>query len=91
MDRVQKGGIVLTQGNKQFWQRNDLPQQQDDVIIVLEPKYHQNPDLLAFDAYGSSKLEWLILQFNNITDPWKQFVTGSQIRLMTVTRALSYS
>lgn len=91
MDRITKGGTILTNGTKQFWQKNDIEHQQDDTIVTLEPKYHQNPDLLAFDIYGTSKLEWLILQFNDITDPWKQFVTGASIRLMTVTRALSYS
>lgn len=91
MDRITRGGTVLVQDSKRFWQRIIIPQQRDDVVIKLEPKYHQNPDLLAFDAYGTSKLEWLILQFNDITDPWNQFVTGAMIRLPTVTRALSYS
>ena len=88
--RQNKGGKILTDGNKQFWKRDVIPQALTDFNITLDAKYDQNPDLLSEDLYGTTKLEWLILQFNNIIDPWTEFRTGSTIRLMVKTRALEY-
>ena len=33
-----------------------VPEDSDDVIYEIQSQYHQRPDLLAYDMYGSSKI-----------------------------------
>ena len=41
-----------------------VPEDSDDVIYEIQSQYHQRPDLLAYDMYGSSKLWWVYAQRN---------------------------
>jgi len=86
MDRLTKGGDVIKENNKQFWIGKKYDFHYTDVIIQLSPKYDTQPDLLAHDFYGSSTYEWLILYYNNISDPWTEFKTGTTIRLPNLNR-----
>lgn len=89
MDRITNGGSVVTENGKSFWKRREFLRHTDDTVFVITPKYHQNPDLLAYELYGNSKYEWLILQYNNITNPWKEFITGKSIQLMQKARVIN--
>ena len=42
---------------------------QYSIRIELEQKYHQKPNLFAYDYYGSSELEWLVLFISGIGSP----------------------
>jgi|TARA_B100002019_G_scaffold105051_1_gene90312 hypothetical protein len=58
-----------------------VPEDSDDVIYEIQSQYHQRPDLLAYDMYGSSKLWWVYAQRNmdTLKDPVYDFQTGLSI------------
>ena len=60
-----------------------VPKNASDKLIILDAKYHQRLDLLAFDEYGSSRVWWLIALRNIdvIEDPIKDFKQGLKIYL----------
>lgn len=45
----------------------------NSIKVQLTPqekiKYYYNPDLLAYDIYGSTELDFIIMQMNGIIDP----------------------
>jgi hypothetical protein len=58
-----------------------VPEDSDDIIYEIQSQYHQRPDLLAYDMYGSSKLWWVYAQRNmdTLKDPVYDFQTGLSI------------
>lgn len=60
-----------------------IPRFADDELFEIEPRYHQRPDLLAFDLYGTPKLWWVFAARNPsaLKDPLFHFVTGNKIFL----------
>ena len=86
---VQGGSTVKFPKRIGWWERKELPVDTSDVAITITTRYHKRPDLLAFDAYGSSRLAWLVLQFNNIVDLNEEFVAGKVIKLPTKSRVLT--
>lgn len=53
----------------------------DDIYYTIEPMYHQRPDLLAYDLYGTPKLWWVFTQRNMdvLEDPVFDFQVGTNI------------
>ena len=53
--------------------------------ITVGPKYHQRPDVMAYDLYGNSKLWWVFAQFNQdeLIDPILDFKSGLEITVPT--------
>lgn len=41
----------------------------ENITPVQIARYKYNPDLLAYDVYGSTQLEFIVLYCNNIIDP----------------------
>lgn len=64
-----------------WWDRTIFATSVDDVQLIIGPKYHQKPHLVANDIYGKSDLMWFVLQYNNIIDVTTEFVTGITITL----------
>ena len=60
-----------------------IPKSVDDDIYIIDARYHERPDLLAYDRYGSSRLWWVFALRNPdlIEDPIRDFKSGLQIRL----------
>jgi len=58
-----------------------VPEDSDDVKYEIQPQYHQRPDLLAYDMYGSPKLWWVFAQrnMNELKDPIYDFRAGLNI------------
>jgi len=50
--------------------------------MVLEAKYNQRPDKLAFDLYGNAKLWWVFAEINQdkLVDPIIDFKSGITIK-----------
>lgn len=87
MGRYGYGGSTVDFGNRLgWWDRRILPLSPTDVTIKISSKYAKRPDLLAYDLYGSSTLQWLILQYNTILDINSEFVEGVSITVPTKTR-----
>lgn len=58
-----------------------VPADDDDVLYEIQSQYHQRPDLLAYDMYGTPKLWWVYTQRNMdlLKDPVYDFKTGVSI------------
>ena len=55
----------------------------------IDPKFHMRPDLLAYEAYGSSRLWWVFTALNpdKLKDPIFDFTSGTTIKLLSKERA----
>lgn len=53
----------------------------DVQTIEISSKYHQRPDVLAFDLYGNAKLWWVFAEYNqdSLIDPIVDFTSGKKI------------
>ncbi len=58
----------------------------DDEYWTIEPKYHQRPDKLAHELYGSESLYYVFLLANIdlMDDPVFDFIEGMEIRVPSV-------
>lgn len=80
--RFVQGGTTEMNGNKLgWWEREEISQSPDDLIITIPNRFDRRPDVLAQQMYGNPRLQWLILQYNNIVDLNTEFIAGKQIRL----------
>lgn len=86
---IQGGGVESYPNRIGWWERVQYQFSDSDVELTLPAKYNKRPDLVAFEMYGSSRLQWLILQYNNIIDINTEFVTGKTIRLPLRSRVYS--
>lgn len=66
-----------------IWKPLDITSSKDDRTYIIETKYHERPDLLAFELYGTTELFWVFWQFNKdaIEDPIHDFVSGLEIKI----------
>lgn len=89
--RMLDGGISEIKGNKiGWWERRTLQKNSvTDRIILITEKYDKRPDLMARDYLGSTRLMWIVLQYNNIVDIEQEFVLGKEVIIPSRTRAES--
>ncbi len=88
--RYVQGGLTDVFVNRTgWWDGYQLTTAADDITLVLTPRYHRRPDLLAFDMYGKSTLMWLVLQYNLIVDINTEFVIGATVTLPSKSRVFS--
>ncbi len=88
--RYVQGGTTDVYPNRLgWWDRTAIASATDDTTILLPAKYNLRPDLLAYDVYGKSVLQWVILQFNAIVDINTEFVTGATIVVPSSARVYS--
>lgn len=87
--RYVQGGTVTNVGKRlSWWERRVYASSPTDVKLTLIAKYNRRPDLLAYDLYGKSNLQWFILQYNTISDI-TTFEQGLQLVLPTRSRLFS--
>lgn len=85
--RYVQGGTVDVNGNRLgWWERKVFSKSPTDVTYTITAKYAHRPDLLAFDLYGRSTLQWIIMQYNNVSDLYEDFKVGDTIVLPTRSR-----
>ena len=85
--RFVQGGTAELKGNRLgWWERKILPKSSSDVEYIVTRKYAGRPDLLAYDMYGRASLQWLVMQFNNVSDIHVDFIEGTKIMLPTRSR-----
>lgn len=79
--RYLQGGKAYQVGSKiGWWERYPLAVDPDAADITIDSVLAGRPDILAYQLYGTSKLEWVILQYNNIVDIQESFSVGSIIK-----------
>lgn len=64
-----------------WWERRPMKFQDDDIIITLDRRLANRPDIISDDVYGTPAYMWLVLQYNTIMDPIEELVVGATIRL----------
>ncbi len=70
----------------EWWNKTLLSNDPTDVTYILEKKFENRPDLLAYSFYGDPYLWWVICQYNAILDFNIDFVEGLVLRIPTKTR-----
>jgi hypothetical protein len=85
--RYIQGGLTDVLPNRLgWWERRLLDTNVTDIEYIIEPKYHNRPDKLSSDLYGTPFYQTFILQYNNILDDLTEFVEGNKILLPTPQR-----
>lgn len=87
--RMLNGGETEIKGNKLgWWERKHLPKEgATDIEVKIDEEYVGRPDLVAFDFLGTTRLMWLVLQYNDIVDINEEFALGKIIVVPSPTRA----
>lgn len=70
------------------WTPRDILADTTDLQFVIDNKYHQRPDLLAYDLYGSPTYWWVFMVRNLdvIRDPIWDMTSGTIIFAPTKAR-----
>jgi hypothetical protein len=90
LSRYVQGGLTDVYPTRLgWWDGVTFTTASDDLKFVLQSRYHQRPDLLAYDTYGKSTLMWVVLQYNAIVDINEEFITGVPIILPSKSRLFS--
>lgn len=85
--RYVQGGTVDVKGNKLgWWEREIFTRSPTDITYTISAKYACRPDLLAYDLYGRSTLQWFVMQYNHVSDVFEDFKEGTTIVLPTRAR-----
>jgi len=79
---LQGGTTDINKKRLGWWERfifekNDV----NDVKVYISNRYAQRPDLVAYDYYGNPKLEWIVLQYNDMVDTLEEFTAGKTITI----------
>lgn len=63
------------------WVPRKVPANVNDKTVTIDAKYHQRPDLMAFDYFGTPNLWWIfaVRNVDIINDPIFDHVSGIQI------------
>lgn len=66
-----------------WWERREFNRDVSDIEYTIEAKYHNRPDKLSSDFYGTPFYQTFILQYNFILDDITEFIEGNTILLPT--------
>jgi hypothetical protein len=70
----------------EVWDRYNFPSHPSDRQYIVEQKYANRPDLIAYAFYDDWRLWWFICQYNAILDPHAEIVTGLVMHIPTKER-----
>lgn len=65
-----------------IWNTNTvIPASINDELMVIDSKYHERPDKLSYDLYGTPRLWWVFAMRNMdvLFDPINDFKAGVEI------------
>lgn len=74
-----------------FMEFRDIPSDATDMAISVSTKFHQRPDLLSNDLYGTPELWWIFIVRNpdQMVDPIYDLVAGLDLFVPTKQRVLA--
>ncbi len=88
--RYSVGGVPEIFNNRLgWWERTIYTKSDDDIKFTITPRFSQRPDLIAYNVYQDTELEWLVLQYNNIVDVQEELSIGKVISLPSYSRTTS--
>jgi hypothetical protein len=71
------GTIYKDEANNAYFQIVDMDlskveknTNRNSAFMTINEEFKYRPDKIAYVAYGNETLAWIILRFNNITDPF---------------------
>lgn len=72
------GGGTSEQANGkiEWWERNEFPTSNTDIVYVVENFYEGRLDLISAVFYNEPRWWWIIAQYNNILDPFGEIIAG---------------
>ena len=75
-----------------YWTPPAISRKVTDVLITLDARYLNRPDLLSYDLYGTPRLWWTFAMLNpdQIRDPIYDMVTGMSIYVASNTTIQGY-
>ncbi len=85
------GIVYKDEANNAYYQNVDMELDiekgvnKDSKFITIDETTKYRPDRLGYLAYGNETLAWIILRFNDITDPFELEV-GKIIEIPSLTR-----
>lgn len=53
-------------------------------VIYIPAGFEHRPDLISNYFYGTVKNDWLIMMYNNITDPFQQLNVGERLLIPVI-------
>lgn len=74
-----------------FMNFRDISADDTDIAMTVNTKFHQRPDLLSNDLYGTPDLWWIFIvrNPNQMSDPIHDLVTGLDLYVPTKQRVLN--
>lgn len=79
---LQGGNTEIGDSKLKWWERKNIKGlDSQETPYVITAKTVGRPDLIAAEVYGSTELEWIVLQYNNIVDVIEELVVGKQLVL----------
>ena len=77
------GGGITEQSNDmiEWWERSIFEQDDSDIIYTVENFYEGRLDLIASVFYNEPRYWWVIAQYNNILDPFKETTAGKVLTI----------
>lgn len=81
--RILQGGESEVRGNKISWWNRKIFTGVDlnETVYEITNVTAGRPDLVAYEFYSTTELEWIILQYNNIIDVKEEFTLGKKIKV----------
>lgn len=90
LSRYQYGVVTVNHKNKNI--TTSVGTSMDDFIEGIQSKFpytlgkipsshDKRPDLTSFTFYDSPRYWWMIMQYNNFTDPFENMSKGTTIKI----------
>lgn len=84
------GLIYKNPDTKEYYHQNDFDlnlekNDEDSILYRITEEYQYRPDLISKSFYGDEKLYWVILEHNNIVDPF-ELELGLQLEIPDITK-----
>lgn len=74
-----------------FIEFREIPSDATDEVITVDTRFHQRPDLLSHNLYGTTELWWVFIVTNpdQMFDPIYDLVSGLDLIVPTQQRLLN--
>lgn len=82
--RYIQGGTTDVYKKRLGWWERDITIEKNqitDIEVIIDSKYQNRPDIIAYEYYGDPTLAWIILQYNNIIDTKEELISGKVITI----------
>lgn len=73
---VAGGTTEVANSRLEWWERTLFDASNTDIAYTVENFYEGRLDLIASVFYNEPRYWWVIAQFNNILDPFKETIAG---------------